>query len=42
MKTKKIGVKPKKVKKSFLESIHSYLKRYADNCRYSFEGMLRI
>ena len=37
-----IKVKNKKVKKSMIESIHAFLKTYADNCRYSFEGMLRI
>lgn len=42
MKTNKIRVKTKKVKKSFLENIHLYLKKYADNCKYSFNGMLRI
>jgi len=42
MKTDKLKVKTRKVKKSILESIHSFLKKYAENCRYSFEGMLRI
>lgn len=34
--------KTQKFKKSFLENIHLFLKKYADNCRYSFNGMLRI
>lgn len=42
MKTDKLNVKTKKVKKSILASIHLYLKKYADNCRYSFNGMLKI
>ncbi len=42
MKTDKLKVKTKKVKKSFLENIHLSLKKYADNCRYSFNGMLNI
>lgn len=42
MKTIKIKVQTKYVKKSFLENIHLFLKKYADNCRYSFDGMLKI
>ena len=42
MKTDNFKVKTKKVKKSFVESIHQFLKKYAENCRYSFDGMLKI
>ncbi len=42
MKTDKLQVKTEKVEKSFFESIHLFLKKYADNCRYSFDGMLKI
>ncbi len=42
MKTDKLQTNTEDVKKSYLGSIHQFLRKYADNCRYSFDGMLRI
>ncbi len=42
MKTDKLPMKTKKIRKTFIENIHLFLKKYADNCRYSFNGMLKI
>ncbi len=42
MKSQKIQMKTMKAKKSLFDRIYVYLKKYAENCRYSFEGMLKI
>jgi len=42
MKTDTLKVKTKRIRRSLLERIHLFMKKYAENCRYSFEGMLKI
>jgi len=36
MEVNKVNSKPEKRKKSFVESMHHYVKNYAKKCRYSF------
>jgi len=42
MKTDKKILEPKKTKKSLIAKFHAFLKKYADDCRYSFENMLSL
>lgn len=42
MKTDRLRVKTKKIKRSLLARIHLFMKKYAENCKYSFETMLKI
>ncbi len=42
MKQNKVYFKSKKIEKPLVTNIQTFLKRYAENCRYSFNKMLRI
>ncbi len=42
MKTDKVHYTPKTKEKSLVTGLQSFLKKYANNCRYSFNRMLNI